>query len=178
MQTGEGPCLDAAHEHETVRVDEMATEERWPDFAGRAAQIGAKSMLSFQLFVERDNLGALNLYGRTPRSFDEESEYVGLLFASHAAIAFADAEQVRHLNVALDRRDLIGQAKGILMERYKVTADQAFRVLVRASQNHNVKLHDVAHELTATRLVTDLVQRASSDPSDPPADPTAPLNPA
>jgi hypothetical protein len=81
---GEGPCLDAVFQERTVRVPDMATEQRWPDFAQRASMAGAASMLSFQLFVEGDNLGALNLYSRTALAFDDESEHVGLLFASHA----------------------------------------------------------------------------------------------
>jgi GAF domain-containing protein len=150
METGQGPCLDAAYEHQTVRVADMTVEDRWPEFACRAASLGAMSMLCLQLYVERDDLGALNLYSRRPGSFDDESEHVGLLFASHAAIAFAGAEKVRNLTIAVQRRDLIGQAKGILMERFKITSDQAFSILVSVSQNHNRKLFDVAEELTAT----------------------------
>jgi GAF domain-containing protein len=149
-EVGEGPCLDAAFEQQTVRVPDMAAEERWPRFAQRAAEIGAASMLSFQLYVEGDNLGALNLYSRRPNAFDDESEHVGLLFASHAAVAFADAQKIGQLYVAVDSRDLIGQAKGILMERHKITADQAFRLLVRASQDQNRKLRDLAEELATT----------------------------
>ena len=155
METGEGPCLDAAYEHQTVRVPDMASEERWPKFSAAALKLGAASMLSFQLYVDGDNLGALNLYGRTAHCFDEESEHVGLLFASHAAIAFADAEKVRHLNLALVRRDLIGQAKGILMERFKLTPEQAFRTLVRVSQDNNRKLFDVAEELSQSGRLRD-----------------------
>ena len=150
MELGEGPCLDAAYEHHTVLVADMAAEDRWPLFSPRALELGAASMLSFQLYVEGDNLGALNLYSRRPNSFDEDSEQIGLLFASHAAIAFADAEKVTHLHIAVDRRDLIGQAKGILMERFNITADQAFTVLSRTSQQSNRKLYDVAEELTET----------------------------
>ena len=150
MAVGEGPCLDAAYEHHTVLVEDMATEDRWPRFSPRALELGAASMLSFQLYVEGDNLGALNLYSRRPHSFDDDSQQIGLLFASHAAIAFANAEKVRHLTVAVDRRDLVGQAKGILMERFKITADQAFTLLTRASQQSNRKLYDVAEELTET----------------------------
>lgn len=153
MELGEGPCLDAAYEEETVRVPDMSREERWPGFAARAAELGAASMLSFQLFVERDDLGELNLYGRRPHNFDDESEHVGLLFASHAAVAYADAEKVRHLTIAVRRRDLIGQAKGILMERHKLTADQAFTLLTRVSQQTNRKLYDIAEELTSTGRV-------------------------
>src|SRR4051794_5044658 len=150
MDTGEGPCLEAAYEHRTVRVPDMAHERRWPRFAARALELGAASMLSFQLYVEDDNLGALNLYSRSQNGFDDESEHLGLIFASHAAVAFADAEKVRHLPIAVARRDLIGQAKGILMERFKLTAEQAFTVLVGVSQNTNRRLFDVADELTAT----------------------------
>lgn len=146
-ETGEGPCLDAAYEQQTVRVPDMATEDRWPNFALRASEAGAASMLSFQLFVEGDNLGALNLYSRTPRSFDDESEHVGLLFASHAAVAFSGARKQRALSRALDTRDVIGMAKGILMQRYALTPDRAFRVLVRASQQSQRKLRDLAEEL-------------------------------
>jgi transcriptional regulator with GAF, ATPase, and Fis domain len=152
-ETGEGPCLDAVDEHRTVRVPDMGHEQRWPAFARRAYEAGAGSMLSFQLYVEGDNLGALNLYSREPHAFDDESEQVGLLFASHAAVAFAGAQKVDHLHRALDSRDQIGQAKGILMERYHVDADQAFRMLVRLSSAHERKLHDVADELTRTRLL-------------------------
>jgi transcriptional regulator with GAF, ATPase, and Fis domain len=147
---GQGPCLDAAFEQQTVRVSDMATEARWPRFAPRAADVGARSMLSFQLYVEGDNLGALNLYGREANGFDDESEQVGLLFASHAAVAFSDALQIDRLRQGLATRDLIGQAKGILMERHKLTADQAFRVLVRFSNDHNRPLRLVAQDLAAT----------------------------
>ena len=111
------------------------------------------SSLSLQLFVEGDNLGALNLYARQPHAFGEESEDVGLLLAAHAAVAVAGARAEEHLRRAVDSRDLIGQAKGILMERYKITADQAFQVLARVSQQTNRRLADVADELTQTGSV-------------------------
>jgi transcriptional regulator with GAF, ATPase, and Fis domain len=146
-ETQQGPCLDAAYKQLTVRVADMASETRWPEFARRASQAGAASMLSLQLYVEGDNLGALNLYSRTPNAFDDESEQVGLLFASHAAVAYAGVRKEAQLARAVDSRDLIGQAKGILMERYKISPERAFLVLTRASQNSNRKLHDIATEL-------------------------------
>lgn len=146
-ETGQGPCLDAAYEQQTVRVTDMRTETRWPEFAHRAFEAGAGSMLSFQLYVDDDNLGALNLYTRTPGAFDDESEHVGLLFAAHAAVAFAGVHKQEQLTQALATRDLIGQARGILMERYKITGDQALRLLVRLSQDANRKLRDVADQL-------------------------------
>jgi transcriptional regulator with GAF, ATPase, and Fis domain len=155
-ETGQGPCLDAAYEHRTVRVPDLAHEERWPRFARRAAEAGAGSMLSFQLWVEHDDLGALNLYSHSPDAFDDESEQVGLLFASHAAVAFADARKVDQLERAVGSRDVIGQAKGILMERYGIDDGQAFRVLTRVSQNSHRKLRDVAAELARTRTLPEL----------------------
>lgn len=146
-ETQQGPCLDAVFEQQTVRVADLATEVRWPLFAQRASQTGARSMLSLQLYVEGDNLGALNLFARTPDAFTDESEQVGLLVAAHAAIAYAAVRKETQLGQALVSRDLIGQAKGILTERYKISGDRAFLLLTRVSQNSNRKLHDVADEL-------------------------------
>ncbi|MGH3574909.1 MAG: ANTAR domain-containing protein, partial [Pseudonocardiaceae bacterium] len=139
---------DAIYVEQTVRVSDTASEDRWPEFAKRAAQLGVGSMLSFQLYVVGDNLGALNLYNREPDAFDDESEHVGLLFASHAAVAMAGAQRNEQLIRAIGTRDLIGQAKGILMERHKLTAEQAFMLLVRASQATHTKLRDIAEQLT------------------------------
>jgi transcriptional regulator with GAF, ATPase, and Fis domain len=146
----QGPCLDAVYEHGTVSVPDMASEQRWPDFSRRAAELGAASMLSFQLYVEGDNLGALNLYGRKPDAFTEESEQVGLLIASHAAIAFADTRKLGQMRDAMRSRDVIGQAKGILMERYGITAQNAFIMLTQTSSHTNTKLLDVAEHLAST----------------------------
>ncbi len=149
-RVGQGPCLDAVWEHELVRVDDVATDDRWPRFGPEAAQLGAGSMLCLRLFVEGDQLGGLNLYARTANAFDEESEDVATMLAAHAAVAIAGAEHEQHLRTAVDSRDVIGQAKGILMERHKLTADQAFGVLARVSQEMNRKLVDIASELTGT----------------------------
>ena len=107
-ETGQGPCLSTAREHLTVQVDDLRTERRWPRFAAAAARAGAGSMLCLQLFVRGDSLGALNLLSREPGAFDEASVEVGLLLASHAAIAMADADRAgdlaasgRELQVAL-----------------------------------------------------------------------------
>jgi GAF domain-containing protein len=149
-ETGEGPCLDAAFEEHTVRVPDMSAETRWPEFARRAVEAGACSMLAFQLYVDGDNLGALNVYARRPNAFEDESVHIGLLFAAHAAVAFATAQRREQLVQAVATRDLIGQAKGILMERFKITSDQAFHLLVQASQHTNQKLRDVADRLVAS----------------------------
>ena len=149
-EVGEGPCLDAVFEDRVVHVPDLRTETRWPHFAALAAEAGAASMLSFRLWVEGDNLGALNLYGRETHAFTEESEQIGLLFVSHAAVAMAGAQKQDRLLASLDARDLIGQAKGILMERYTIDSLKAFALLVRASQHSNRKLRDIAAELALT----------------------------
>ncbi|HEV2088819.1 MAG TPA: GAF and ANTAR domain-containing protein, partial [Cryptosporangiaceae bacterium] len=158
-ETGEGPCLDALYEHRTIRLPDMAAEARWPKFTARIAGLGVHSMLSFQLFVAGDNLGALNLYARTENAFDDESDHIGLLFASHAAVALAGAQREEQLVAGMHTRDLIGQAKGILMERYKLTGDQAFALLIRSSQTLNVKLREVAEELTRSGEIRGVSRR-------------------
>ncbi|HEX9227801.1 MAG TPA: GAF and ANTAR domain-containing protein [Arthrobacter sp.] len=149
-ETGQGPCLDASYEERVVSVPDLSTDPRWPDFARPAYRLGARSMLSFQLFVNGDHLGALNLFGKEVGAFNAESERIGALVAAHAAVAVAGSQQISQLTQALDTRDLIGQAKGILMERYKITAQQAFLLLSRASSELNIKLHDVAEQLTVS----------------------------
>ena len=153
---GQGPCLDAVWEQEVVRVDDVsAATDRWPEFAREAAALGIGSMLCFQLFVEGDQLGALNLYAGRPGAFAAEDEEIGHMVAVHAAVALAGAEHEQNLRRGLDSRDLIGQAKGILMERHKLTAHQAFGVLAQVSQETNRKLVDLAHEVTETGTVPD-----------------------
>jgi GAF domain-containing protein len=151
--TGQGPCLDSLYEQRTVRLPDMATETRWPRFAAQAREVGLGSMLAIQLYVTGEDLGALNLHSTRPDAFTDESEQVGLLFAAHAAVAVAAAQEQEHLQTAVDSRDLIGQAKGILMERYEVGAHEAFRLLVLASQTTNIRLVDVADYLTRTGLL-------------------------
>lgn len=136
------------YDQETVRVDDLATDPRWPELARRATELGVGSALSFQSFVEADDLGALNLLARRPGAFTDESERIGLLYASHIAVAVAAAQKSSHLVAALGRRDVIGQAKGVLMERYKITAEQAFGLSAKASQESNLKFHEVAERLT------------------------------
>lgn len=155
QETQQGPCLDAMYQQQTVRVDDLAADPRWPQLARRATEeLGVASMLSCQLFVHANDLGSLNLLSRRPSAFTDESERIGLLFASHAAVAVADAQDLSHVATALASRDVIGQAKGILMERYKVTAPMAFALLARTSQDTNRKLYDVAETLTQTGILS------------------------
>jgi ANTAR domain/GAF domain len=145
----EGPCLSALREHHTVHIEDMATDARWPRFASAAAHRGVRTMLSFQLFVLGDNLGALNLYGDHGSTFDEESRLVGGVLAQHASIAMAGAAAEAQFDAALASRDVIGQAKGVLMHRENLTGLQAFALLLKTSQNANIKLIQIARWVVA-----------------------------
>ena len=148
--TGEGPCLDAIREHETFRTGDLASEDRWPKFSPRAAEeTGVISMLSFRLFAETDTMGALNLYSKQRDAFDDEALAVGSVFATHAAVALAGAQQDEQMQKALQSRDVIGQAKGILMTQQDVSPDEAFDILRRASQRMNIKLRELAERVAS-----------------------------
>lgn len=149
----QGPCLSAAwHEH-TVRVENLETDDRWPDYR-RDALNGTpiRSILSFRLFTSEQTIGALNVYADDPRAFDDESEDIGYALATHAALAWDTERRVGQFRSALASRDVIGQAKGMLMERFGVDAVRAFELLKKISQDTNTRLADVAHQVVATSL--------------------------
>ncbi len=155
----EGPCLQALRTGEIFRVDSMADEVRWPRFTPKAVAEGIVASLSLPLAVRGRVLGALNLYAqRAP--FDDHAEQLARIFAVQASVALSTAqtytktkELVDNLNQALETRDVIGQAKGILMAGEHCSADQAFDLLRRASQRENIKLRDIAQRIAdaATR---------------------------
>ena len=118
-------------------------------------------MLGYKLFTSGRNLGTLDLYSSTPNAFDAEAEVVGELFAAHAAIALPVPPSRPNFADALTSRDTIGMAKGILMQRERLTDEQAFNLLVSTSQKANIKLHDLAAWLV------DNVNNAASQPSKP-----------
>lgn len=149
-ETREGPCLSAISDESTVRANDLRDDTRWPKFSRRAVELGVRSMLAFQLYVRERDLGALNLYSNSADMFTDADEDTGLLFATHAAIALVGAQHEHHLRGAQANADLIGQAKGILMERHKITADSAFHLLARVSQNTNRRLADIAFAVTST----------------------------
>lgn len=154
QEVGEGPGLDAMHEHRTVRVDDLAREQRWPELARRWSDVGVRSALSLQLFVHRQDLGSLTVLSGQTSAFDDESERWGLLVASHAAVAVSGALRVEGLTRANANRTVIGQAEGILMERLKVSPEVAFAMLARISQETNRKLFRVAEDLVKTGEIT------------------------
>lgn len=122
-----------------------------PNFAPRAVDLGVRAIISVSLSVDPERRSSLNLYSATAGSFDEEAQLTAGLFGLQAAGLLFGADQVAGLDRALQSRDVIGQAKGILMERYDVNNDDAFQLLVGASQNTNTKLIEVARSLAGEK---------------------------
>jgi GAF domain-containing protein len=156
----EGPCLDAIWDQETVFSPHLASDNRWPLWGPRVVdELGVRSMLSFQLFTTEDTLGALNMYSKRPDAFTAEDRIEGLALAAQVAVAVAAAREVEGLNSALTNRTVIGQAQGILMERFDMDADRAFAVLRRLSQSRNIRLHSIAADVVTTRMVPGVGER-------------------
>jgi hypothetical protein len=148
-RNGEGPCLEAAWQQHTMRVDDLTLEHRWPRFArDTLSDTAVRSILSFQLFKDRDRMGALNFYGDHAGAFDDDSVEVGLILATNVAVAWNLLARDEQFRSALATRDVIGQAKGILMERFGVDAAAAFELLRRLSQESNTPLATIARRLT------------------------------
>jgi GAF domain-containing protein len=145
-----GPCIEAAQRQQPVRMDDARADRRWDGFGERAVEVGVVSMLCFPLWIDERSLGTLSLYSDRPAAFDAQHERVAMICATLAAAALADAQRSEQLRSALESRDLIGQAKGILIERSKMTPDQAFAVLADVSQRRNRKLTVVARHLVET----------------------------
>lgn len=154
-ELGEGPCLQAIWSHDTFVVEDMATDERWPRWGPAAAELGLRSILAVRLFTNGQTHGALNLYASTPRRFDADDVAVAHIYATHASVALAAARQEENLRRAVDARHLVGQAQGILMERYDLDADRAFEVMRRYSQVSNTKLRTIAEQVVEGRTLTD-----------------------
>ena len=152
----EGPCLEALDHGRAFYADDLEHDHRWPSFGPEAVDRGVRSLLALPLQVN-GTLGALNLYARYPHAFGVFDRGRAALLAAMAGLAFSSARsheaedrQRENLQAALATREVIGQAKGILMERERITPDQAFEILRRSSQYLNVKLRDVAQLLVDT----------------------------
>jgi len=159
---GYGPCLQAARSGETQLVSDMSTETRWPEFAAQGVQDGALSSLSVALPIRQETVGALNIYARTRNAFGEDAHQIAPHLAGYPAVAMANASLYvttatlsEQMSKAMDSRAVIEQAKGILMGERRCSADDAFAILTKISQDANRKLRDVA---------TALVDQTRSDP--------------
>jgi GAF domain-containing protein len=154
-ESDEGPCLESLREHQTIIIDDLQTELRWPTYREQALHLGVRSMLSIRLFLYEDSMGVLNFYSSRPHAFDRSAELYGEVFAAHAAIALKAAIVEGGLQQALLSRDLIGQAKGIVMAAEGLTSREAFARLQRTSQQQNHPLRDVAADVVRTGQLSD-----------------------
>jgi GAF domain-containing protein len=150
QETGEGPCIEAAQLQVVIRIDDTRGDSRWPGFCAEAQKYGVLSQLCVPLQVDEQSMGSLSLYAGAPAAFTPTDERVTTVFATLAALALAEALRTEQMRAAVAGRDLIGQAKGILMERHRMTANAAFSRLARISQDRNMKLSEVAGHLVAT----------------------------
>lgn len=148
---GEGPCLSAVWEDLVVSVPDIYQESRWPSWSAAVQErTGFRSMLVTRLFTTNDRVGALNLYSTRAHGFDDRDLDHAEALAAHIAIAIRSAQEIAGLQVALDTRTVLGQATGMIMERYGLTAEQAYAVLARLSSHGNRKIRDLAAEITTT----------------------------
>ncbi len=150
-QHGSGPCIDAAVDQLIVRVDDFSTDQRWPGYNEAVARTGVRSSLSFKLYTGDRTAGALNIFSTEVNAFNGEAEAIGSVLAAHAAAALIASRHGEQLQSALTTRDVIGQAKGIIMERYNVDAIRAFEMLRQLSQSMNTRLADIAQRVVDTR---------------------------
>ena len=150
MRMNTGPCLTTARKQIVVRMHDITADTRWAQFRDAALSCRVASMLCVPLYVDDQMLGTLSLYGRQPDAFRNGTEPIARMLATLCAIALADTRQRERMERALANRDLIGQAKGVLMHRHGVGADEAFAMLREHSQRTNDKLLAVAEKVVET----------------------------
>jgi GAF domain-containing protein len=155
-----GPCVDAGRSGQVFLIDDMRTEDRWPDYTRHAAEHGVGSSLSVPLPFQSATLGALNNYSSRPHAFGDDDVELATMVApwiayavNHASAAASASDETANMRVAMATRAGIEQAKGILMERHRLTGDQAFTLLTKASQHTGLKLRTVAEELVRTGVL-------------------------
>lgn len=151
MRFDEGQCRQAALADVVVRTDDFRVEQRWPRYSPGSVELGVLSGLSFKLYTADRTAGALNLFSYSAHAWDEDAVTTGMVLAAHAASAIVASRQEEQLKTALLSRDRIGQAKGIIMERFKVDDVQAFEIMRQLSQHNNTRLVDIATQIIESR---------------------------
>jgi hypothetical protein len=149
----EGPCVSSLHEEPIIVADHITESQRWPRYISKASQMGLKAQMALRLYVDGDGtIGGINLYSTTTTVIEEHAPSLAHVFAAQAAVALGRSQEHHHLNEALRSRQKIGEAIGVLIERYRIDEQAAFNFLARLSQSTNTKLRDVA-----VRVVDDAV---------------------
>lgn len=146
----EGPCSHAIDVEPVIIVNRLRDERRWPNYVPQAVRMGVRAQMAVRLYVEDETLGGLNLYATATDEIDPDVVHTAELFATHAALALGRARREGQLSEALATRKVIGQAMGLVMERYQMDEERAFQFLVRVSSASNIRLRDVAQELIDT----------------------------
>ncbi len=160
QELGEGPCVEVVWDESGVNVvPDMSNTQRWPHWGSKAANLGLSSLLAVRLFTSRHTIGALDLYSRERREYDTDDVLAARVIAARVSAALASVQHEETLWEAIDARHQVGQAQGMLMERYGLSADQAFGVLRRYSQEQNRKLRLVAQDVITTRTLPGDKQR-------------------
>lgn len=162
--TGGGPCLDASWRQRVSWCDDLSDVEGWQPFAAQAAKFGIRSCVTIQLYSHGDGTGLLTMYSDRLGAFDEVTRDVAQIFAAQAAPRLAGARENAELSRALTTRQRIGEATGILAERHGVTTARAFAMLAQTSQDHNVRVRDLAEDfVTAEDSARHTTQAAEMD---------------
>lgn len=164
---GEGPCVYAMVHEQTTLVQHARQEQRWPQFIPEAVRRGLRSQLALQLYFDDRTVAGLNMYSTSTDTLEQETVHTAELFAAHAAIALGRVREIDHLNQALASRKVIGQAIGVVMERYGITEHRAFAYLARASSTGNLKLRMVAERIVEGTESRGASREAVPGPADP-----------
>jgi GAF domain-containing protein len=154
LDSENGPLVTSLREQITVLIPDTLAEQRWPEWSAKLATLGVRSVLDVPLLTgsgRSRTVGVLGLYSPDPDAFGADDEAIAHILARHASVAVATARHEASMAQAVDARKLVGQAMGILMERFDVDGDRAFAILKRYSQDTNTKLRDVAQQLIDTR---------------------------
>lgn len=153
-ELGEGPCLDVQWGDSGLNiVYDLADEDRWPQWSPVARELGLGSLLAVKLFTRDRTVGALDLYSSSARDYDEDDILSARMVAERVSASIGHAQEQETLWEAVDARHQIGQAQGILMERFQIGADTAFAVMRRYSQEKNKKVRDVAADIIEQRTL-------------------------
>lgn len=144
----QGPCLTAVAQQDSVRIDDLHADDRWPLYRKEALkQTPIRSILSFGMFREGGTTAALNFYAEPVNAFTDGSVNLGLIFATHTALVWNMVRRDQQFRSALVSRDIIGQAKGILMGRFDIDAAEAFELLKRVSQQSNTPIAQICQRV-------------------------------
>ncbi|WP_147375274.1 GAF and ANTAR domain-containing protein [Jiangella rhizosphaerae] len=151
IQCAEGPGLQAMCVRDAVLVDDVAADARWLSWSRPVSELGFQSVLSLGLGTHRTSLGALSVYSSRARAFPTDRAELARLYARHASVALVSARHESGLRRAIHARHIIGQAQGVLMERYGLDAERAFAMLRNSARHQGVTLTQRAEQILASR---------------------------